>query len=41
MIRPIDPEKTGDAAPTGILLDPADADEVYFLTTRGTPVTIK
>ena len=40
-IRAVDPEKTGDAAPAGILLDPTDADEIYFLTTRGTPVTIK
>ena len=36
-----DPAKADAPAPAGILLDPADADEVYFLTTRGTPVTIK
>ena len=40
-IRAVDPDKTGDAAPAGVLLDPADAEEVYFLSTRGTPVTIK
>ncbi|MFZ4775560.1 MAG: LysM peptidoglycan-binding domain-containing protein [Terrimicrobiaceae bacterium] len=27
--------------PPGIVLDPADASEIYVLTTRGTPVTIK
>jgi len=27
--------------PPGIVLDPADASEIYILTTRGTPVTIK
>ena len=27
--------------PSGIVLDPADAAEIYVLTTRGTPVTIK
>jgi LysM repeat protein len=27
--------------PAGIVLDPADAAEIYILTTRGTPVTIK
>ncbi|MEI8386661.1 MAG: LysM peptidoglycan-binding domain-containing protein [Verrucomicrobiota bacterium] len=27
--------------PSGIVLDPADASEIYVFTTRGTPVTIK
>ena len=38
-----EPPKAPEPAPvpTGILLDPNDAEEVYFLTTRGTPVTIK
>jgi len=27
--------------PPGIVLDPADAEEIFVLTTRGTPVTIK
>jgi hypothetical protein len=27
--------------PSGIVLDPADASEIYIFTTRGTPVTIK
>jgi LysM repeat protein len=27
--------------PAGIILDPADASEIYVFTTRGTPVTIK
>jgi len=40
-IRAADPAKAADPAPTGILLDPPDADELYFLTARGTPVTIK
>lgn len=40
-VPPADPSAAEAPAPAGILLDPADADEVYFLTTRGTPVTIK
>lgn len=37
------PAADGSAAPmpSGIVLDPADAAEIYVLTTRGTPVTIK
>ena len=27
--------------PMGIVLDPADASEIYVFTARGTPVTIK
>lgn len=37
------PAEDGSEAPLppGIVLDPADASEIYLLTTRGTPVTIK
>jgi len=27
--------------PPGIAVDPADAEEIFVLTTKGTPVTIK
>jgi len=38
---PADPAAAAPPPPAGIVLDPADSDEVYYLTARGTPVTIK
>jgi hypothetical protein len=35
------PAPTTPPMPPGIVLDPADAEEIFVLTTRGTPVTIK
>lgn len=40
-VPPANPDGTEPQMPPGILLDPADAEEIFVLTTRGTPVTIQ